>query len=488
MRYSDIKPRACACCFPVLAEDAATHNLQFNRQTFYNNMRLLTQSGRTSDLEGVDTIVRLGYLEKVDSDTIFQRFAMEHPIAGARNRGSYNSVYDQLRMAYDVVFEPGGVGSGTSTLAHELRHRGFYIISVTPELEAQMPEELRDRWSDGYGTHQSGVDRWRYEGGFASPEHAMIYAVQYADPMSTPGLSRFFLNPELGGQSVSYWRELYRSVERAVRLWLGDRVPALEADTAVSERIPEFELTTEQRAFYSSLSTIHGRQKEMLSLLLEEMAGRFAAIYFANPSTTAGQAALRIATNMFDHNYEVLPDLIAQYQQSAPELSGEDAARIQRLLEEFRNTGISWRLIDPDTFTPAEFQSLVQLRPDLVPAVPVTSAPTPQRGTAAASTATQPSTAPVVVPQGGRIGLYQWAVSNSIGRENLWDLITSSVSTNTLRSNMEGMFAVQLDRAGLRFTPEAQTQLSALYTMLAAGGYDNTVVIQMLARMELARG
>jgi hypothetical protein len=496
MRYTHIRPRSCPVCFPSLAEDAATHNLQFNRQTFYNNMRLLIQSGRTSDLEGVDTLVRLGYLEKMDSDTIFQRFEMEHPIAGARNRGSYNSADDRLRMAYDVLFEPGGVGSGTSTLAHELRHRAFYIISVTPELEARMPGELRGRWRDGYGVHQVGVDRWRYEGGFASPEHAMIYAVQYADPLSEPGRARFFLNPELGGRSVQYWRDLYRSVENSVRLWFADRVPALAADPSAGETVPEFELTAQQRAFYHSLSTIHGLERERLSLLLQEIHGRFVVVALDNKKNSAGALALQIATNLYDNNYEVLPQLIAEYQRAAPQLSGEDAARIQVLLAEFERTGISWRLLDQDTFTPAEFQSLVQLRPDLVPAVPVTRAPpvsavsppAPQRGAAAASTAPEPPAEPVVVPRGGRIGLYQWAVSNSIGSQNLWDLITSSVSTNTLRTNMSGLFAVQLDRAGLRFTPEAQAQLDALYTMLAAGGYDSTVVIQMLARMELVRG
>lgn len=489
MRYTDIKPLICTCCYPHLSEDAATHNLQFNRQTFYNNMRLLIQSGITSDLEGVDTLVRLGYLEKMDSADIFRNFRLEHPIAGARNRGSFNSTEDRVRMAYDLLFEPNSIADGTSTLAHELRHRAFYIISVTPDLAAVMPEDLRSRWADGYGTHQSGVDRWRYEGAFASPEHAMIYAVQYRDPLSSESRSRFFRNPALQGRSVSYWRDLYRAVELAVRGWFQDRVPALTADTAAENMDSPLVMSASQRAFYSSLSSIHGLQRERLAMLLQEMHGRFLAVAF-NSTGSVKETAAATATALFDQNYEAMPELIANYQRLAPSITNNrDAVRIQVLLGEFDSWNIPWRLMDMDTFDPAEFAALVRLRPDLVPSVPVArrsvQPSTATTGSSTSVTGTPPRS--VVVPTGNRIGLYQWAVSNNLGGTNLWDLITGSVSTNTLRSNMQGMFAVQIETAGLKFTAEAEAQLSALYTMLDAGGYDREVVVQMLARMELIK-
>lgn len=495
MRYRDIKPAVCSCCFPNLLEDSGLHGLQFNRQTFYNNMQQLIDSGTASNLEGVDTLVRLGYLEKVDSETIFGNFELENPIAGAQNRGSYNSALDVVRMAYDIVFEPGSMGSASGTLAHELRHRAFYIISVTPELEALMPEELRTRWPEGYGRHQHNERRWQHQEAFASPEHAMIYAVQHSDPLSNDSYQRFFNNPALENQTVQYWRDLYRSIESAVSNWFQDRVPRLTANNNPAERAAPFELTAREHAFYSTLSSISAARRQNLADILYRMRLAFLDIMF-NTQGESSLVAVEIVEEMNSRNFEAMPALLQRYRALAADLAGNSTAKeIDQLLTAFEDSGISWRLMDIDTFTPAEFAALIRLRPDLVPAVPVaTVEPQPStaapRGAASASTP-EPEQTPTVAPVGNTIGLYQFTVSTRMHPRHtatLWDNIASANSVQALRSVINGIVGLRMDDAGLIFDSTAQAQLEAMYRILETDGYNKNVVSQMLARIVLVKG
>lgn len=121
-------------------------------------------------------------------------------IAGAFNPNtgelSMNKDFvDQLRpMVHRVL----GAQQAT-TIIHEMMHRGFQIISDTPELRSVMPKDLNGYWKDDWGSVQGDY----FLGGVqASAEHAMIYA-------HTVGPERF----TFPYTSMS-WRDFVRGVVR----------------------------------------------------------------------------------------------------------------------------------------------------------------------------------------------------------------------------------------------------------------------------------
>lgn len=92
--------------------------------------------------------------------------------------GQYNTTTGEISINKDLAYElkPGVervVQAGrASTLVHEMMHRGFDIISRTPELVRVMPEDVVGYWKNDWG-----VGKRRYYIGRvqASAEHAMIY-------------------------------------------------------------------------------------------------------------------------------------------------------------------------------------------------------------------------------------------------------------------------------------------------------------------------
>lgn len=191
------------------------------------NLARAAQSGVSSPAEGIDALVRLGYLGKHSPESIARSFGIMDPwdpLSGIAV-GSYNPARDELRTVYDRLMDPSARLDTATTIAHELRHRAFTIISQLPELNNRMPVELRSRWRDGYGDFNDNTYLYTIPGSdppqviSASPEHAMIYSVQ--DPDLDRGWRRVFLqNPKLGGRNAAYWSNLYSQVNTAVREYI----------------------------------------------------------------------------------------------------------------------------------------------------------------------------------------------------------------------------------------------------------------------------
>jgi len=183
------------------------------------NLEVAATSGAASKFEGIDAVVRLGYLGKHSPESIAKSFGVMDPWDPTRRGavGSYTAATDELKTVYRRIMDPSARLDTATTIAHELRHRGFRIISELPELNNLMPSDLRTKWKDGYGKFNDGS--YRSARRDASPEHAMIYAVQ--DPNLDKSPRREFLkHPKLGGRKAQYWEDLYNEVNNAVKDYL----------------------------------------------------------------------------------------------------------------------------------------------------------------------------------------------------------------------------------------------------------------------------
>lgn len=199
-----------------------TYRVSINMNNFYKNMELLKNTTdpeqAPSDLEGIDAVVRLGYMGSVGPESILTNISSSNP----GDDGFYGKIvvdgdYDEMVMRWDQIFEPNSRLPGTSTTAHELRHRAFQIMSQDQRFLEILPEELvSGEWSDGWGNRSS--ERYFEGARYYSPEHAMIYAVQFRDIESTRA-NDFINNTVLGNRGAEYWRNLYRRVNDAAKLF-----------------------------------------------------------------------------------------------------------------------------------------------------------------------------------------------------------------------------------------------------------------------------
>lgn len=96
--------------------------------------------------------------------------------------GQYNPQTGEISVNKDLVYQlkPGvdrlQSSNRASTIVHEMMHRGFDIVSRTPELVAVMPEDVQGYWLDDWGRAAGKY----YIGNLqASAEHAMIYTHQF---------------------------------------------------------------------------------------------------------------------------------------------------------------------------------------------------------------------------------------------------------------------------------------------------------------------
>jgi len=107
--------------------------------------------------------------------------------------GQYTPSTGEISINKDLAYElkPGVdrvvAAQRASTLVHEMMHRGFDIISRTPELVAVMPEDVKGYWLNDWGVRSKG--KYYLENLQASAEHAMIYSHEL-------GLERFSWNYE----------------------------------------------------------------------------------------------------------------------------------------------------------------------------------------------------------------------------------------------------------------------------------------------------
>ena len=201
------------------------------------NLEIAATSGVASNLEGIDAVVRLGYLGKHSPESIAKSFGISEPWDPMTPQilGSYNAATDELKTVYRRLMDPNQRLDTATTVAHELRHRGFRVISELPELNNLMPSDLRTKWKDGYGKFNDGNYRGAID---ASPEHAMIYSVQ--DPnLDTSSRSRFLKHPKLGGRKAQYWSELYNEVNTIVKDYLEQQMKQ-----PTTGELPDGELAT----------------------------------------------------------------------------------------------------------------------------------------------------------------------------------------------------------------------------------------------------
>jgi hypothetical protein len=323
----------------------------------------------------------------------------------------------------------------------------------------------------------------------------MIYAVQHRN--IPEDRQEFFNNPALGGESVGYWRDLYTQVESAVSSWLESRVQVQEPeDQPEPTAQSSLSLSPEMQTFFTSLQRIHNRTRLNLYYILKDLQLALLEAWF----NTQNSELLTTNGYITDYKFSQVETPLMSWisSQEFSELDTQLQTRIRKAIQDFNSVGISWRILDPRTFTQAEFDAMIQLRPELVPAVPVATVnplpapqtPAPTRGTAAASP-TEPETAPTVAPTGNSIGFYQFTASTRIHPNHtptLWSTVTGTNNLKGLQGAINGPIALRMSDAGLTFDSAAQAQLQALYRILQTDGYDSALVAQMLARIVLVKG
>lgn len=98
---------------------------------------------------------------------------------GKKIAGAFNPNTGELSMNKDFVDQLKPMvhrvlgAQQATTIIHEMMHRGFQIISDTPELRSVMPKDLNGYWKDDWGSVQGNYFIGSVQ---ASAEHAMIYA------------------------------------------------------------------------------------------------------------------------------------------------------------------------------------------------------------------------------------------------------------------------------------------------------------------------
>lgn len=97
-----------------------------------------------------------------------------------RIAGSYTPSTGVVAVADEVmdrvINDATGAAKGflSNTIYHEHLHRGFGLISKTPELWKWMPEDIKNYWSETFETSSSL--KYQIANVQISPEHAMIYS------------------------------------------------------------------------------------------------------------------------------------------------------------------------------------------------------------------------------------------------------------------------------------------------------------------------
>ena len=194
--------------------------VSINMNNFYKNMELLKNTTdpeqAPSDLEGIDAVVRLGYMGSVGAESILKKISTSNPSdTGFKGKYYTHKDADEIVMKWSQIFQPRSKLPGTSNSAHELRHRAFAIMSEDERILKLLPKELTSgEWKDGWGNRMSS--RWWDGTDFYSPEHAMIYAVQYKN-IESSDLNVYVNNSVLGNRGAEYWRNLYRQVNEAAK-------------------------------------------------------------------------------------------------------------------------------------------------------------------------------------------------------------------------------------------------------------------------------
>ena len=455
MRYQDFKI--------VEAEDPyGRFDASVNMNSFYKNMELLKNTTdptqAPSDLEGIDAVVRLGYMGSV-KDNVLRRLGTTLPTQTGFG-GQYNSSDDSLILKWDAVFEPNGNRlPGTSTAAHELRHRAFQIMSIDPRFKSLLPAELTTgMWKDGWGRnidwkkYRITAQREPYKGRsiLVVPEHAMIYAVQHKD-INNHEKAEWINNSVLGNKGVAYWRDLYRGVNEAAKTFFREHFDARDAAAMYPARGSRndtgdiIDLSPQMKAYYTSWKFLSPAQQDIFLF-----AGMFVT---ATSQDAAGYDWVQQLVDIWQKGHlRDVDDWLKKHKQRLLNLS----PGFQPTLTAIEKTRPYWNLLDIRNFTDAQVRTIVSTpnKPTApaVPVKPVTVEPKTAKPTA-------PTT--IVAPAGTTIGFVQFAQQNKSGTVSLWQLILSSSNKTQLISALNET-QVQASMAGLRVQRDTKDYIDLL--------------------------
>lgn len=125
-------------------------------------------------------------MQDPDSDTKAIVVAKDYGDDADKIAGAYSPATGEVSINIELLkqLKPGvkriESAKTASTIVHEMMHRGFDIISKTPELISVMPEDIKGYWLDDWGKRSGKYyfTQKTKEGSIslqASAEHAMIY-------------------------------------------------------------------------------------------------------------------------------------------------------------------------------------------------------------------------------------------------------------------------------------------------------------------------
>lgn len=452
------------------------------------NLARAAQSGVSSTAEGIDAVVRLGYLGKHSPESIARSFGIMDPWDPMSDRavGSYSPRKDELRTVYSRLMDPSSRLDTATTVAHELRHRAFTIISQLPELNSRMPSDLRSRWRDGYGDFNQNNYVYRVPGEdreiSASPEHAMIYSVQ--DPDLERSWRRVFLqNPQLGGRSAAYWSNLYSQVNTAVREYIEGE---LQQDT--TGELPGGELARPEdldrnfrlepwvQEYYAAWDAIRGTdiRPRVQQLGLTVTLYRLQAIlgdYRQNQpliqrATTVSEA---LSAGHFARVETGIPEMIESAGQWQPDPTGtsrttrsdflqtrEELQRYYSAVDTlFESNWDQWDVRYYDgTFTRNLSRVVRRPRPQPVPVTPVVPPRNPQN----------PTNPPLPTPRTGTMSFKQFAQETptpGFPRQKLWQNIITANNRSSLNTWII-VTTAQAQLVGLRVVQNTQQYIDQL--------------------------
>lgn len=458
------------------------------------NLARAAQSGVSSTAEGIDAVVRLGYLGKHSPESIARSFGIMDPWNPLSDRavGSYNPRKDELRTVYTRLMDPSARLDTATTVAHELRHRAFTIISQMPELNSRMPADLRSRWRDGYGDFNDRNYLYRYtvpgrdreEEISASPEHAMIYSVQ--DPDLERSWRRVFLqNPQLGGRGAQYWSNLYSQVNTAVREYIEGE---LQQDT--TGELPGGELARPEdldrnfrlepwvQEYYAAWDAIQGTdirprvQQLGLTITLYRLQAILGDYAQNQPIIERAQAVSEsLSRGHFAEVKTGVPEMIESAQQWRPDTTGTSSTTRSDFQETVRDLQNFYRAVDTlfesnwdqwdvryydGTFTRNLSGVVRRPRPQPVPVTPVVPPRNPQN----------PTNPPLPTPRTGSMSFKQFAQETptpGFPNKTLWQ----SIITANNRSSLETWIAITRAQAvlvSLSVVPSTEKYIDLLLT------------------------
>ena len=217
------------------------HQVKYNKNAFNKFLNILIDADITVPWNTLsDPVLHLGMFGKYDDASVNElekitvSLGMHDRYKSTNIFGSFNQRNDDLNIGYiGWLFKNSGTKQMfdqwpkpekdydqmifARTLAHELRHRAFYIISNDQELLRYMPPELQvgGLWWGSWGDIRF-YDPDKVRAGGVSAEHAMIYAT---DKTKVDPKDPFFDNDLMANYPPDYWRKLYKKVMSGVAAW-----------------------------------------------------------------------------------------------------------------------------------------------------------------------------------------------------------------------------------------------------------------------------